>query len=202
MPKWTRKEIQDHFGITSAYFTTNRNRGKVKVDEAGYIDDSDPVNERFLGKLRERKGAAPSKDQRNSEESPPENAAQAGNLLQIERETKAAELEKKQRESALLELKRQRQEGEVIPTIEVTKVFSQHFRNTVAAFEEASDNLIQEMAARKKMSDKDVADLRNRLVSIVNDAIDKATEASKKDIQAIVEEYSVKRERGERDHTA
>lgn len=200
MPRWTRKEVQDHFGISSAYFTTNRKRGKVKVDEAGYIDDSDPVNTRFIGMLRERKEGVPAKDQGNSDQSPPESPEQGGSLLNIERETKVAELEKKRRESALLELRRQRQEGEVLPTEEVRKVFAQHFRNVGAAFEDATENLIQEMAARKKMSEEDVAELRSRLVSIVNDAVEQAKEASKRDVKAIVEEFSQKRERGERDH--
>ena len=48
------------------------------------------------------------------------------------------------------------------------------------------------------MSRKDMADLRERLVEITNEAIDEAADDSISMLKAIVEEYSQKRGIGER----
>jgi len=252
MPEWTRKEIYEHFEISSAYFATYKKRGKVNVNDEGKIDDKDPVNKEFLTSLQQKleekqvegsgtsggggkkgqqkakkksqskgkqKGQQKNGKQQKKDPEPIEpeqvseedgfdpyksnpaapSSADVMSKTEIQAQHEAQKLEYTKRRNRLLELDRQKKEGEVVPTEEVQKVFAQHFRNVTTAFEEGMENMITEFSHRKGFTDDEVSELRERLVSVVNNSIEKARKASKKDIEGIVSEFSMKREKGERD---
>lgn len=242
MPEWSRREIYDRFGISSAYFSTYKKRGKVIVNENGKIDDNDPINKEFLRTLYEKteekkaessakkgkekakkktekkvKSNGSAKKKPEPEPIEPEEVSEEEGFdpyktspaapssedtlskSEIQAQHERQKLEYTKRRNRLLELERQKKEGEVVPTEQVQKIFAQHFKNVTTAFEEGIENMITEFSHRKAMTDEDVSELRKNLVSVVNDAIDKARKSSKKDVEAIVRDFSMKRERGERD---
>jgi hypothetical protein len=108
------------------------------------------------------------------------------------------ELRKKQVELELAEEKLRKVKGEVVPVGLVKSLFQQFGKSSSTSFSNAADNLIQEFQKKFDMSRKDMADLRERLVEITNEAIDEAADDSISMLKAIVEEYSQKRGIGER----
>lgn len=119
-------------------------------------------------------------------------------MFEIEDELKELELKKKKVDLELSEEKLRKVKGEVVPVDLIKSLFQQFGKSSTAAFSNAADNLIQEFQKKFNMSRKDMAELRERLVDITNEAIDEAADDSTMALKSIVEEYSQRRGIGER----
>lgn len=120
-------------------------------------------------------------------------------LILLNKQKIYLENQKKEREIAILEVRKQKLHGIVIPTELVKIIFTQHFKAVTAEFQNAADNLLMEIAKRKDFNRNELAELRGQLTDIINIAINKSVDSSKKTVENIVTQYSEKKEVGERE---
>jgi len=177
-----------------------------------FVDVTHPVNQLFLNKWKQAPVKRMSKHKKFSEKvSVPEIQKEPNikplseesrkidvSVFDREDEIRELELKKKKVDLELSEEKLRKVKGEVVPVDLIKSLFQQFGKSSTAAFSNAADNLIQEFQKKFNMSRKDMADLRERLVDITNEAIDEAADDSIKSLKTIVEEYSQKRGIGER----
>lgn len=120
----------------------------------------------------------------------PAQTRQAESLYQLEKEYKETGIEKTKAESELLAMKRDRLKGLVIPTDIVRMLFVQHSKAIVVGFEQGVEKLMLEIAKKARLGRNDMAELRGKLIKIINTSVDTAVETSKKNVKNLVEEYS------------
>jgi len=108
------------------------------------------------------------------------------------------EIEYKETQIALNEIKRQKLEAELVPTDLIRSLFARNAKSITTAFHQELDTYITRLQARLKLSSEEVSKMRKEVIETTNKAIEDATSQSKDDLKKIVEEYSNKRERGER----
>lgn len=170
---------------TNKIFLTKRSISKAKLEPAS-AEKILQVAEPVLPELN------------NLNVSDPNTNTDDMNLVHLNKKKLHLENEKRQREIAILEVKKQKLHGIVIPTELVKIIFSQHFKAVTAEFQNAADNLLMEIAKRKDFNRNELAELRGQLTDIINIAINKSVDNSKKTIDNIIFEYSEKKEVGER----
>ena len=96
-------------------------------------------------------------------------------------------------------LKEEKMIGASIPTELVKMVFAQHSKSITSAFHTGADNFLMEISKTKGLNRNELAEMRGALILIINKAVDKSIEESKKSISNIVQEFSVKKEVGEKE---
>ncbi len=105
------------------------------------------------------------------------------------------------RESELVEIdrmKKEKMQGETIPTTVVESLITQHFKNMTRSILDGVSSYSAIMAKQFGASKKEKTDLDLTFESITNEAIHKAAELTRGDLQSIVDEYKATRTRGER----
>lgn len=107
---------------------------------------------------------------------------------------KKINIKKAQEDLELAIIKKEKLLGMVIPTDLVFGVFARHFKSVTDSFYQASDNMLIELIPDRK----DLSSARAKLVEIVNGAVDDARKNSKKEINALLDEYSESKGRGEK----
>lgn len=118
-------------------------------------------------------------------------------LTLLTKEKLHLENQKREREISILEVRKQKLHGIVIPTEHVKVIFAQHFRAVTAEFQNAADDLLVKISKRYGFNANELAELRGELTEIINVAINKSVDASKKNIDNIVNAFSDKKEVGE-----
>lgn len=118
-----------------------------------------------------------------------------GNLTRTELDIalKKINIKKAQEDFELAVIKKEKLLGQVIPTDLVYGVFARHFKSVTDSFYQASDNILIELIPGRK----DLASSRAKLVTIINQAVEQARKNSKKEIKALLDEYSESRGKGE-----
>ncbi|MBC7486079.1 MAG: hypothetical protein H7282_04950 [Cytophagaceae bacterium] len=219
MPFYTRSQFADLCGIEKknarAYISTNIKRGRI-VLSGELIDDELEVNKDFLARalVNAEKREQPQQEESTNESAPgpkvskPIYPDQPGKNLQkpnttgnmsIEKALKQQEFEKKQVETRILNIKEQKLIGEVIPTDLVKMLFTQHSQSITTEFNNSISDLVTLFAKRNGMNTNELAEMRGQIVVIINTAVDKAVNLSKKNINNIINEFAVKRDVGERE---
>jgi hypothetical protein len=213
--KYTRVEFAKRLGKGNNYVGQYLNRGKLMLDD-GLIDDENEVNAAFLARFESKRGgvveanpeprvvASASKPRATKEpaSSPTKvgatKQAEPGSLLALDQRKKELDIRKTEAEEKLLRIKIEKLQGILIPTDAVMMLFAQHFKSVYVAFENAADNMLTEIAQKTKMSSKDQAAFRGKLIESINHAVKDAVDRSEKDLGHIVSEFSDTRGRGER----
>lgn len=207
MPRLTHAEFAEKCGIGLDYLSVNKKRGKVKIDEYGFFDDTDEMNQLFLQKClsrtkKEPKTQAYSKESskplvKQSKQQPekPENGefSRENTLTEIQREKGTLEIQLKNNSIELQRLEIKKKRGELVPTESVKNLIIQHSESIKTSYSEASDNLIVIISHKKQLSSEEVADIRSQFVKIVNRAIDNAINFTLSGLKNVVTEYSGKR---------
>ena len=99
----------------------------------------------------------------------------------------------------IAKLKREKMSGELIPTDLVKVLFASHFKSVTTTFHQAIENLISTISKRNNLDREQVAKIRGELTKIINDAIESSLSLSGKELGNIVDEYSHKRGKGEKE---
>jgi hypothetical protein len=197
-----RKDFERIAGINSAFLTTYIKRGKIIVNEDGYIDDSVRENAEFLysriGESTE-KHAVITEPVKKTQASQVVLKADYRSKFDLETSKKALDIEKTAEEIEILKIKKQKLQGEVIPTELVKVIFKQHSASITTSFKNGIENLILELSKSKNMTRTEVAEIRFRMTDIINDAVTESIGMSKKMIKNIIAEYSEKKDVGERE---
>jgi predicted transcriptional regulator len=211
MSKHSRADLCTLLGITQAYISVNIKRGKLILNDDGEIDDSKRENADFIKKrlgtvtnsetneeVKEQINIPAANIQRPDSRSA-NNNTQYSSKYDLETTKKSLEIEKLKVDTRIQELKEEKIRAEVIPIVIVKNIFIQHSQNTITEFKNAVDNVLTVIAKQKSLNGNEVAEIRGQLVQIINIAVDKAVNTSKKNINNIVKEFSNKKDVGERE---
>ena len=218
MAKWTRKDLQQRFGMRNSKISQYKSRGNVVIDEDGLIDDSNPINAKFINrhvelqkekaekaeqeKKREKPGPKPKPKQPpaepieadNQEPEPPEteqvsHSPQPANGAEgLDARYKLAQSRHKEEQTRKEQLLIERMEGKLIPVADIQGAFRQIISAMRGKFDDGIEALITELQDRKKMSNKEVAEIRERMVGVINSAVDDAVNESQKSTERIVDD--------------
>jgi hypothetical protein len=206
------QEFGDLIGKSHYWVHQYIKRGKI-IKSGEHIDTNYIVNEAFLKKWQSGtvKASANPRGRRSKEvdesappeipkqklfKPPPEPPKPSG--FEMDAELKEFELRKKKADAELAEEKLRKVRGEVIPSDLIKSVFERYSRSAHMAFKNAAENLLQEIQQLSGLSNKEMADLRSRIIPITNEGIKEAFETALSEVDLIVDEYSQKRGIGEK----
>lgn len=200
-----RKKLTELTGLPSRQISNYVGRGKVILLSDGMIDTSDPRNDVFIKKHSSRLDVKNDKNllkdvislpvvkqtvvktNETTEKKDSENEFKS--LAQLERDKLIADIEKKQADLEKALLINAKIKGEVIPFGLMKPLIAQNNQSITTEFKNAADELISNIAKKKSLSSAEVADLNKTLVSVINDAIRKATDLSIKNLSLIINDY-------------
>ena len=203
----TKKEFAQKCGVPTNYLSVYIQRGNIVLSD-GLIDDTLQANVYFH--LKKTKENPVQKSEELTPPPKPINVKAKPRKISDEKEftgqskfnqdieTREAELEKKRVEIRLALLKEQKLMGELIPTDLIKSFFILHSESIKVSFNEGCENLIVIISQQKQLSNTEVAEVRKKLVDIINLSIDNAISSSKKNLTNIVKEYSERRGIGEK----
>jgi len=211
MAEYSRKEFYEICGISKGNLAVNIKRGKVVLNSNKKIDTNPkkyPMNTEFMEKRLEGTPKATSKTSAKkkeikpvvvvSDESEAEREQRVREKYNVETRIKNADLEKKEIDLQIAKVKLAKTMGDVIPTDLVKDLFAQQFKSVTTSFHQAADNFIMDIAKRARLKRDDIADLRGKLIEMINEGIVEAQVESKKAVRVIVKDYSEKRGVGEK----
>jgi len=118
-------------------------------------------------------------------------------LASLDKAQKEHTVSKTNHEAEIKRIQMEKLQGKLIPTDLVTSVIQLQAESLKTAYHEAVEKLIIIIGQKKKLSNKDTAEIRKKLTGQINDAINSGLEESQKGIKRIVKEYSESRGVGE-----
>lgn len=102
-------------------------------------------------------------------------------------------------EISILSIKEQKLLGEVVPVELIKTIFSQFAHEIVNQFRNGCEDLITNFAKLKDCSTDEIAQMRLNLNDVINESNNKAVSNTKDNLDKIIEEFSIKKEVGERE---
>ena len=199
-------------GKSNAYISVNRKRGKI-IMSGEFIDDSLRENIDFLRKcidgsklekpinehLKERLIAI-SPPVYKPQESPSILRNQDySSKYDLETTKKALEIEKLQVDTRIQLLREEKIRGEVVPIDLIKQVFITHNQSILTANKDFIDSLLLDFQAETRLSSEQSAKLRGKIVVGLNNNVNRAVDATKRNMNSIIEQHSIKKEVGERE---
>jgi hypothetical protein len=215
MAKYSRKEFVEKLcGVEysdswKAKVSMWVKRGNIDVGNDGLIDDSNHKNRDWAIKQYEANvGEAEDDGTEDVEESKPKSRPnhkpttdsgggdnEAGYVL-VKKKT-LRQIEKLESDIRIANLKEEKIRGEVVPIDLIKNVFTAHSQSIITANKDGIEELIINFSKEVSLTGVQIARLRGKMIDILNNASDKAVEASKKNLKNLVEEFSIKKEVGE-----
>lgn len=195
MAYFRKSDFAKKVGTTTGNLANEAKRGKL-VYSGKYVDDQHPLNKEYIKHRREllkKKG----KKIDTKVKPIPLNQIKKADLVDDSPVsiTKQAELKmlkdeqdirRKQLAADLAELEYQRKIGSSIPTELVEQVISLMGQEFLNSFNNAASALLDEISHRKKLKPKERAELKGRLVEIINDAQSNAVTQAQMNVDNIV----------------
>jgi hypothetical protein len=198
MAKYKQIEFARMCGKDRTFLPPYIRNGKVIVED-GMVDDMNPINAFFLEKWSGRKKVDTADDTKEPVENKKPKNKSISEYQSLENQKKALDIEKIQEEIDLLKKKNMKMDGESVPTDAVKSIFSMYGKNMVVNFHSAAENWLTRIAKIHNLSDSTLAEMRGELSAGINEAVTKSQIESKKALDTIIKELSVKREVGEHD---
>lgn len=197
----------------------------VVIDGQELIDDQDPVNEIFLKRRQEsskyKNKAKQLKSPTKKESLPitPENDkkkvktlkedlrqeveangnSKKSDMFHLELEQKQINLEKDRISLRMQTIKEQKLIGELIPVALVKPVITQLSQSFVTSYKASVEDVLTILAKQKSMNVNEIAEIRGKLVEIINTSSSKSVQLASKSIDRMIEEYSLSKGVGEHD---
>lgn len=202
MALYNKKEFSKLCGIETKNLSVYITRKKVFVEQNDLIDTTNQINAAFILKAQAKtvnKGSetpeesvvyeakvikTPTKSTQNNEESD-----DVLSIAALDRKKLELDVEKKQADLEKVLLSNARAKGEVIPFQLIKPLITQNNQSLTTEFKNAADELILAFAKKKELSSTEVAEMNGTLVSVINNAIRKATELSIKNLDIIIDDY-------------
>lgn len=211
----SQKDFAELCGLSPANFSTYKTRKKVLVREDGLVDAKAPINAAFLQKWSEKNKNKP-KAEITTAPSPPSiekltdepqygilrpqkktkqprknsDEYEAEDLVQLEIDKTVADIELKQQRKVILELDEQRKRGEQLPIKPTKSIFLKFSENLKVQYLQGIDKLLVIIQQRKELSAEDMAYIKSNLNEVVNQALKKGIEATKRNIRDMLTEYA------------
>jgi hypothetical protein len=202
----TKKDFAALCGIATNVLSTYIRRGKV-VCKNDLIDTTHEFNVRFLEKQAgKEKGKA---DKQNApkvnQETPPAKSSPAPEvndgevppLIVSERLLKFLDTQKREKEIEKLQIDIDKKKGIVVPSELIKPVFLQHNQFIVTEIKNFGDEFMRRIVKKYGLNVNEEAEMKGDLVTHLNNAIKKATQASIKAVTNIINEHSQKKSIGE-----
>ncbi len=117
----------------------------------------------------------------------------------LDSKIKKASLEKTALDIQILQAKRDKITGESVPTVLVKTLIAHHSKSIIVAFQNGVDNILVAIAKRKGFDRTELGQLREEMIEIINTASTESVDISKKTLENIVQEYSQRKDVGERE---
>ena len=205
MAIYSKKEFANHTGEKTGDLFNYIKRGTVVVDEQGNIDSNNQKNQAFIQKRLSRLGQKTDNSEsivspivkktvevgqtvaKNSKSEQIDNSQKS--FAELEREKLIADIAKKEADLEKALLVNAKIKGEVVPFGLMKPLIAQNNQSITTEFKNAADELISNIAKKKRLSSTEVADLNKLLVTVINEAIKKATDLSIKNLSLIINDY-------------
>lgn len=210
----TRKQLAELIGLDysdkndRAKITMWIKRGNVIIDENDLIDDTVSQNKYWIEKQSKLKKS--NEVEKNPEvilQEPKENTKKENKKsdkkldwqqkLDLEIEKKALEIEKLKVDTRLQELKEEKIRGEVIPIAIVKTIVSTLSQAILTSQKDSIEAILINISKEARLSGDQLAGLRGKMVKDLNAGVDKAISIALRNLKALVEEFSIKKEVGE-----
>jgi hypothetical protein len=215
MPLHTKKAFAALCGLTTGNLSNYAARKKI-IYTGDFIDDSIEPNLSFL-KTRQkqpivpvfeyppgidkmklsRKTTPPIQSIPESTPAPTQSPGYKTAQHELERIKTAAQIEKLEVETRLKLLIEQQKKGENIPTEIVKTIMAQLSKSFISKFQSAAENILLEIAKTKSLSRAETAQIRGRLIFIINDGTTAAVVDAQKQMRNVIRDLSIKRGIGE-----
>lgn len=205
MPRLTRAQLRTQLGCSAEVVRKQVNLGAL-IEVDGYIDTDHPINVKYLagrvdrmqnGKKVGRKPRTPRNVPEIAQESFEQLAAKVGTIMGSS-DLDALRADKLVEETELLRMRKEKLRGDLLPIDLVTPVFVLFSKAMQTAFSDELEDIVREVSHAAKMSKQQTADLRKRVVDVINSATDKGVSEAKKGVRRLTMQYSDTRGRGER----
>lgn len=201
----------------------NMNIKRKKLVLSGdFLDDTIPENRDFITKQKDRivkpndnwevltdtsikniitriEDVKPEKKTPKTPNTQRKNDSSNEGVYGLEKILKTQQLEKLEVETRLLNLKEQKILGEIISIDLVKQLFITHNQSFLTLQKTTIDEILLDFAKEANLSADKVSKLRGRIVSILNNGIERTIETTKKNMSALLSEFSIKRDVGEHD---
>lgn len=212
MPLLTRVQLCAEIGVTQAHITMGVNRGQITLTDGKYINTDLENNALWIANRKATsalrgKGTAPQQvipEQApvpvQKKESPKTEigSVSADTLVKLRAKKELGLIKKVEQETEVIMLKKEKLQREHIPIEYLKALLISQSENVRVAWEFATDDLIVKLATRMRLSRVETSDIKRSIVDIVNAAVKKQAEETKKSLRKILNEYSDKRGKGER----
>ena len=206
----SKKDFAETVGLKTNALAVYIKRKKI-ILSGDYIDDSLATNRDFIEKRarvllkNEVKGRPATREPQAPNVKPPqtpkppvpnveEAEEEGGSLFQKIERLKAAKLRE---EIELLKIKKHKLNAELIPTELVKPLFMQFSKSLTTAYQNELDSMLMEIAHKTKLSNKDRAYFKKRVIEVINQSNKEGVEDTKKNIKHIADQYAEVRGRGE-----
>lgn len=172
-------------------------RGSI-IETNGKIDDSIPKNRDWVIKQKDSRAAKDSPDTQDPEIETNGQLPLEGMLAgSIDRRLKLHQIEKLKVDTRIQELKEEKIRGEVVPVDIIKNLFRTHTQSIITSQKDSIEEMLINIAAETRLSGEGLARLRGKMVLSLNTSVDKAIIATEKNMQSMVDEFSIKKEVGE-----
>ncbi len=193
----TRAQFAELTGKTRAHISTYIKRGKI-ILSGKYIDDSIPQNKEIMNrwiKQSAKKGIKGIKEPK-IKTSPPKGIEEPqiqpdqfeGGLDAVK---KQAEIDLKHAQIEKTKLQNQKLRGEAIPTDMVKNVVSVLGHSFQSSYKNGAEALILDFCHKMKASAKIEAEMKGKLINLINKSHENSITEAKKSIETIVDENAV-----------
>lgn len=224
MPKYTKKEFADLCKQQTKYLSVQISRGKVIVDPEGNINTSNAINASYVEKIYGRMDIATGKlppattKSRKPDKLPLEfdlddESGEGGLTLaqmleskdiknltypELEKIYKYRQGENLKRTTEKIDIEIAKKKGEVIPSDLLPPVIVQHNQAFITSFRNVVDQILTDYTQIKDFSPDEIAEMRARLLEVINKGANDALTMSLKSIENIVKDYTEKRGVGQK----
>lgn len=224
MALYSQTDFAELCGVSSAYLSVNKKRGKI-VLSGNYVDDKIEPNVSFLKKCQDKINARAQSETELIEVSediigkeyerifpkapnvksptlikrakPNVQSPKHNYTFEIDNEKKLVDTENSRLLQKIRVAKLNQVEGATIPTDMVGNLIATHFRNFTTSFKNAMDNSLTRWS--KHFTPEEMIDAKKHIIAEINKAVDRAIAETSKGLQEIITISSNKKEVGERE---
>lgn len=212
MPLLTRVQLCAELGVSQAQITMGVNRGQLTLTDGKYINTDLEDNALWISNRRataSMRAAGPAQSKPEPEKTiPPQTKneqprTESGNfsgdtLVRLRAKKELTLIKKVEQETEVIMLKKEKLQREHIPIEYIKALLISQSENVRVAWEFATDDLLIKLATRMRLTRIETSDIKRSIVDIVNAAVKKQAEETKKSLRKILSEYGDKRGKGER----
>lgn len=183
--QYTRDEFCEAFGVKKNTLTIYISRGKiVESIKRGktVIDIEQPTNKKYYYNYLSKNGI------------PLDDAEEEKRYEEIQQlSTEALKKRKLAQEVEKLEIQNAKAKGELIPVDLVIPLFKQFVKRTSSSYHNKTEDAVNMLSHKYRISDKDKGKLRNEFIELTNLAISESVEETLGDVEKIAKDYSDKK---------